>query len=208
MSQFPAEPPSALSHGAPAAAPPPGVSLPGLFWIFFQIGALSFGGGLSAWIYREIVTKRGWMTDIDFHTGLALSQVLPGVNNVNMALHVGQRLRGAIGAFTCVFAMVAPPFFFIIGLATIYDQVKDIAWMQDMLDGAAAAAVGLLVSVAARSAHGTFRGIAPIAIAIAFIVAIGFLRWPMIPVVLSLAPLSVALAWWTRRGSAGGQGDA
>ena len=199
MSSSPAVPPSAA---------PPGATLPALFWIFFQIGALSFGGGLSAWIFREIVTKRGWMKDADFHTGLALSQVLPGVNNVNMALHVGQRLRGAIGAFICVFAMILAPFFFIIGLATIYDQVKDIAWMQDMLDGAAAAAVGLLVSVAARSAYGTFRGILPYAIAIAFIVTIGLLRWPMIPVVLCLAPLSVMFTWLTRVGGPWGKPDA
>ena len=183
-------------------------SLPGLFWIFFQIGAMSFGGGLSAWIYREIVTKRGWMTDIDFHTGLALSQVLPGVNNVNMALHVGQRLRGAIGAATCVGAMLLAPFFMIIGLATAYDQIKDIAWVHDLLDGVAAAAVGLLVSVAARSARGTFHGVAPFAVAIAFIVIIGLLRWPMIPVVLTLAPLSVALVWWTGRRKAAGGRDA
>ena len=196
------------SPDAPSSANPPGATLPALFWIFFQIGALSFGGGLSAWIFREIVTKRGWMKDADFHTGLALSQVLPGVNNVNMALHVGQRLRGAIGAFICVFAMILAPFFFIIGLATIYDQVKDIAWMQDMLDGAAAAAVGLLVSVAARSAYGTFRGILPYAIAIAFIVTIGLLRWPMIPVVLCLAPLSVLFSWLTRVGGPWGKRDA
>lgn len=207
MSQSPADTPSAASSGATPPALPV-VSLPALFWIFFQIGALSFGGGLSAWIYREIVTKRGWMTNIDFHTGLALSQVLPGVNNVNMALHVGQRLRGAIGSITCVFAMVVAPFFFIIGLATIYEQIKDIAWMQDMLDGAAAAAVGLLVSVAARSAHGTFRGIMPFAIAIAFIVTIGILRWPMIPVVLCLAPLSVAFTWLSRSGGPWGKRDA
>ena len=204
-------PPAAAPSAAPPGATPPVmpvVSLAGLFWIFFQIGALSFGGGLSAWIYREIVTKRGWMKDADFHTGLALSQVLPGVNNVNMALHVGQRLRGAIGAFTCAFAMILAPFFFIIGLATIYDQVKDIVWMQDMLDGAAAAAVGLLVSVAARSAYGTFGGILPYAIAIAFIVTIGLLRWPMIPVVLCLAPLSVMFTWLTRNGGPWGKRDA
>lgn len=199
--------PAAPPIGAPPLKQPVG-SLPGLFWIFFQIGALSFGGGLAAWIHREIVTKRGWMTDIDFHTGLALSQVLPGVNNVNMALHVGQRLRGAIGAATCVGAMLLAPFFMIIGLATIYDQIRDIAWVHDMLDGVAAAAVGLLVSVAARSARGTFHGIAPFAIAIAFIVIIGFLRWPMIPVVLTLAPLSVALVWWTSRRKAEGARDA
>jgi chromate transporter len=205
MSQPSADPPPAAPSGATPSVLPV-ASLPALFWIFFQIGAMSFGGGLAAWIHREIVLKRGWMTEIDFHTGLALSQVLPGVNNVNMAVHVGQRLRGVVGSLTCVFAMLLAPFFMIIGLATIYEWIKDIAWMQDMLDGVAAAAVGLLVSVAARSARGTFRGIPPFAIAIAFIVTIGILRWPMVPVVLVLAPLSVLLVWLTRgRGLLGGR---
>lgn len=178
----------------------PSASLPELFWIFFQIGAMSFGGGLSAWIHREISTKRGWMSDTDFLTGLALCQVLPGVNNVNMAVHVGQRLRGVIGAVTCVFAMLLAPFFAIIGLAAVYDQIQGIPWMYDLLDGIAAAAVGLLVSVALRSARGTFRGIAPFLVALAFIITVGLLRWPMIPVVLCLAPLSVILAYLTRKG--------
>lgn len=207
MSPPTADTPTAAPIGDDPLKRPIG-SLPGLFWIFFQIGAMSFGGGLSAWIYREIVTKRGWMTDMDFHTGLALSQVLPGVNNVNLALHVGQRLRGAIGAATCVGAMLLAPFFMIIGLATVYDQIKDIAWVHDLLDGVAAAAVGLLVSVAARSARGTFHGIVPFAVALVFIVIIGILRWPMIPVVLTLAPPSVALVWWVSRRKAEGDRDA
>lgn len=202
---------SPSSANTPSDTPPdgtsPAVSLPALFWIFFQIGAMSFGGGLAAWIHREIVTKRSWMSETDFLTGLALCQVLPGVNNVNLAIHVGQRLRGVIGSLTCVIAMLSAPFFIIIGIATVYDRIRDIAWLHDVLDGVAAAAVGLLVSVALRSARGTFRGIAPFAIAAALFVTIGLLRWPMIPVVLCLAPLSVILAWLTRSGGLlGGRG--
>ena len=195
-----AESSSAAARPSQNASPVPFASLPELFWIFFQIGAMSFGGGLAAWQHREIVTKRHWMAETEFLTGLALSQVLPGVNNVNMAVQVGQRLRGVIGSITCAGAMLVMPFFAIIGLAAVYDQVKGVAWLSDMLDGVAAAAVGLMISVALRSARGTFRGIVPFAIALALIVSVGILRWPMIPVVLCLAPLSVLLAYLTRSG--------
>lgn len=190
----PDDPTPAISSQNPAA------SLPEMFWIFFQIGAMSFGGGLAAWQYREIVSKRHWMTEQEFLTGLALAQVLPGVNNVNMAVHIGQRLRGVIGAVTCAFAMLMPPFFAVIALGVFYDQIQGVEWLNDMLDGVAAAAVGLMVSMALRSAEGTFRGVAPFAIAAALIVTVGILRWPMIPVVLCLAPLSVVLAYLTRKG--------
>ncbi len=54
------------------------VPLASLFLVFFRVGLFSFGGGLSGWIYREVVTLRGWMSDDDFFSGLALSQILPG----------------------------------------------------------------------------------------------------------------------------------
>jgi chromate transporter len=206
MSQPPADPSSPPSADTSTARPAdrPHASLAELFWIFFQIGALSFGGGLAAWVHREVVLKRGWMSETEFLTGLALCQVLPGVNVVNLAVHVGQRLRGAIGALTCTVAIVFVPFFAIIGLATIYDQIKDIDWIHDFLDGVAVSAVGLLVSVALRSVRGTFKNIAPYIAAIALIVLVGILHWPMIPVVLCVAPLSVLAAWFTRARPAGG----
>ncbi len=189
----------------PASPTKPVAPLAELFWIFFQIGAMSFGGGLTAWVHREIVAKRGWMNETEFLTGLALSQVLPGVNVVNLAVHVGQRLRGAIGSVTCVVATIFVPFFVVIGLVTVYDQIKEWSWLSDVLDGVAVAAVGLMVSVALRSVRGTFHGPAPYVIAIALIVMIGVLRWPMIPIVLALAPLSVLCAWLTRNRATGGR---
>lgn len=198
---------SSDSPSSPPASPSakPVVSLPELFWIFFQIGATSFGGGLIAWVHREIVTKRGWMNESEFLTGLALCQVLPGVNIVNLAVHVGQRLRGAIGAAVCTVAVVFAPFFIVIGLVTIYDQIRGLPWLADFLDGVAVAAIGLMVSVTLRSVRGTFHGIAPYAVAIGLIVMVGVLRWPMIPIVLVLTPLSVLCAWLMRNRAAGGR---
>lgn len=190
--------PPAPPTGAPPGQVTPVAPLPTLFWIFFQIGALSFGGGLAAWVHREIVLKRHYMTETEFLTGLALCQVLPGVNVVNLSVHIGQRLRGLVGALTCTFAILAVPFFAVIGLATAYQYVRDIAWFHDFLDGVAVSAVGLLVSVALRSVRGTFHSFVPYLVAIGLIVAVGVLRWPMIPVALTAATVSVAAAWFMR----------
>lgn len=183
----------------------PFASLPTLFWIFFQIGLMSFGGGLSAWVHREIVLKRGWMSEPEFFTGLALCQVLPGVNVVNLAVHVGQRLRGVVGAAVCTVGILLAPFFIVIALATVYDQIKHIAWLHAFFEGVAVSAVGLMVSVALRSVRGTFHGIVPYVIALTLIVTVGVLRWPMIPLALTLGPLSVLAAWWIQRRAARGR---
>ena len=195
----PDDPTPAVSSHNPAA------SLPVLFWIFLQIGAMSFGGGLSAWVHREFVLKRNWMTETEFLTGLALCQVLPGVNVVNLAVHVGQRLRGAIGSIVCTVGILFVPFFVVIGLAAVYDHIKEWPWLGDFLDGVAVSAVGLMVSVALRSVRGTFRGVMPFIVALTLIVTVGLLRLPMIPIALTMAVLSVAVTWLTRRRLAGGR---
>ncbi len=60
-----------------------------------MVGLFSFGGGLTAWFHREVVLVRGWMTDDEFFSGYSLAQLLPGVNSTNMAVYIGQHVRGA-----------------------------------------------------------------------------------------------------------------
>ena len=97
-------------------AVPARVPLASIYWVFFQIGVMSFGGGLVSWIHREVVTVRGWIKEEEFLSGMALSQILPGVNSTNTAIFVGQRVRGgigatvALGAFLCLlFGAVLSP---------------------------------------------------------------------------------------------------
>jgi len=180
------------------------VSLPAIFGLFFQIGMLSFGGGLSAWLYREIVERRHWLTAADFLSGLALGQILPGINTANLAVYTGQRLRNVPGAAVALFGLLLAPFFIIIGLATVYARIDAIPWAHNFLRGVATAAVGLLLSVPLKSVRHTVRGIGPLAILVVIVITVGLWRWPMVPVVLCITPVSVAFAWWAKRGEHAG----
>jgi chromate transporter len=173
----------------------PSVSLISLFLVFFRIGLFSFGGGLSGWIYRDVVTVRGWMSDADFMSGLALSQILPGANVTNLSVYIGQRLRGPIGSVCAVTGLVIGPFFAVIGLLAAYDRLATMPWIQDGMSGAAAAAIGLLLVVAIKGARGASNGLVPFMFLIATFIAVGLLQWPLVPVVLVLAPVSVFFAW-------------
>lgn len=195
------EPNSAAPHNAPNPDPngAPTATLASLFWLFFQIGAMSFGGGLMAWVYREVVDKRRWISSTDLMSGVALAQVLPGVNIANLSIYVGQHLRGALGAAVCLSALLTAPFFLIIGLAAIYAQIDSIPWAHNFMAGVATAAVGLVLSVTLRSVRNDVRGIGPKAVLLGVFIAIGVLRWPLVPVIACVAPLSVALAWYASR---------
>jgi chromate transporter len=188
------------------------VSLAMIYWIFFQVGALSFGGGLSAWLYRDTVGKRKLLSDADFISAMTLAQILPGVNMTNLSVYVGQRLRGLAGSVTAVVALISLPFVSILFLASIYETyIAHNPTLQLFLDGVAVSAVGLLLSMAARAVRVTRMQGSQLVIMGLVAFAVGVLRWPMIPVILVLAPISVALVWpWGQsgKGSSGDEGNA
>lgn len=184
---------------------PPHVSLGTIFWIFFQIGSLSVGGGLTAWLYREIVEKRKLLSGADFMGGMTLAQVLPGINMTNMSVYVGQRLRGVNGALAAMAGLLLVPFFAIITVGSIYAQLKAQPGLHHVLDGMAAGAVGLLLAMCIKAVKVTRMNTVQLGIGGAVILLVGVLRLPMVPVILVLAPISVWLAWLATRGDDAGK---
>jgi chromate transporter len=185
------------SHGAPR------VSLAALFTTFAKIGLMSFGGALSGWMYREIVQRRHWLEEEEFLSGLALGQIMPGANVANLSLFIGQRLRGGMGALVSLTGMLLPPMALVLVLAAGYLRLDDVLWLHRLVGGVAAAAIGLTAMVGLRATRRVERRPAPMAVLLVIFLAVGVLRWPMVPVVLVVAPLSVALAFVAaRRGHA------
>lgn len=175
------------------------VSLPALIGVFMKIGMMSFGGALSGWMHREIVARRGWIDEDDFLSGLALGQIMPGANVANLSLYIGYRLRGGIGAAAALVGMLLPPMVIVILLALLYERVAGIAFVHRFVDGVAAAAIGLTVMVGIRAARRVDRRLGPVAVLAVVFLAVGLLRWPMVPVVLCVTPASVLLAWLGER---------
>ena len=170
--------------------------------VFLKVGGLSFGGGPVGWVHREVVTLRAWLTEEQFMADLAFSQIFPGTNISNLAVCIGQRLRGFIGAATALTALLLVPFFAVIGLAMAYGSIRDRPWVQSALDGVAAAAIGLILLIAVKGARSASRSMrASVAFAATFL-CVGILQWPMVPVVIVVGTLSVIAAWPRKTGDA------
>ena len=182
-----------------AAAP---VSLWSIYRLFFTVGAMSFGGGLTAWFHREVVLVRGWMTDDQFFSGYSLAQVLPGVNSTNMAVYIGQHVRGALGSCVALGAMLTGPFFVVIAAATAYHWLVALPGFSAAMAGIATVAVGMIFRMGATSAKTSMRHWPSVLVLIATFVTVGLLRWPLIWVVLALAPISIAASWRRSGGAA------
>jgi chromate transporter len=189
---------SARDDTAPAAPQEAAgaVSLPDIMLLFGRVGLTSFGGGLSAWIYREVVSQRNWLSDEEFLGALTLSQILPGSNVINLSIYVGQRLRGPLGSVTAVAALLLPPMALIVLLASVFHRFTQLVALHDFLEGVAVAAIGMTASVGlktARSAVATRRW--PLLLIAVVFVAVGVLHWPLVPVALAVAACGLTLAW-------------
>jgi chromate transporter len=170
------------------------VSLWHLFLCFIKIGVTSFGGSTQAWIFRAIVEERQWLTENDFLTGLTIAQILPGANPVNLSLYVGQRLRGSIGALVATLGMVVPAICIVLIVGAVYARLAHFPLTHFLLIGIATVGVGATLAAGLKVVRKIEREPAIILVGLATFVTVGVLHWSMAPVVVVLAPISVALA--------------
>jgi chromate transporter len=120
---------------------------------------------------------------------------------VNFSIVFGARFRGAAGAAAAFVALLGPPVVIVTAIGFLYSQFGDVEALRRILAGVTAAAAGLIIAMTAKMATPLVRGRLGAAPAIALIVfaAAGLARWPLPWVLIVLAPISVALAWWMRR---------
>lgn len=177
------------------AAERPGVSLLSIAIVFFWMGALSFGGGMTGWVYRTVVLKHGWLTDAEFIQAMTVAQTLPGGNVANLTAYIGNQLRGIPGALVGLFFLLLTPAVSVVVLFVFYQQIATYPIVGVALEGVAAGAVGLLILMAWKTGaelRGNVVGL--VFLALTFI-AVGVLKLNLLVVMLCLAPISVALAW-------------
>jgi chromate transporter len=169
-----------------------------LFTGFLGLGLIGFGGVLPL-ARRMLVEDRRWLTPEEFTDLLGLCQFLPGGNIINMSVAVGMRFRGWRGALASIFGIIAAPTVIVICLGVVYDRYRDEPQVQALFAGLAAAAAGLLISLAWKVMRPLLGQPWALAVVAAMFVAIALLRMPLLATMLCLAPLSVLISWRMRR---------
>ena len=171
-------------------------TLGALFRVFLAIGMQSFGGGLSSWIRREVVQRRGWMEEGAFLSGLALCQIVPGPNAVNMAVFVGTTLRGRAGAVAALGGMLLVPLVLVLALGAAFAGVRDVPGLESAMAGLGCVAIGLNLATGLRMTRRSIRGPAAFGVTVAAAVGVGILG-ANLP--LALAVLIPGSLWLARR---------
>jgi chromate transporter len=163
--------------------------------LFLFIGLTSFGGGISAYIRRLVVTQKRWLTDEEFLPGLGLVQLLPGANVAGLAVYIGNHLKGPLGSAVALLCLFVPPFVTTCALGFLYFHAGRTADASAILMGVTAAACGLMASMVFESGQKAIKGAFDVVlILLTFaLVRVAHLHVPF--VILIVAPLAL---WWHR----------
>lgn len=169
-----------------------------LFFTFNRLALQGFGGVLAV-AQRELVERKGWLSRDEFVEMLALSQVLPGPNVVNLGLMLGDRFFGLKGALAAVAGMLAVPLVIVLLLTVAYAEFSRLSVVSGALRGMGAVAAGLIIATAIRlmTTLGSNRLGPPLAalFAVLTFVTIVWLRWPLVWVVAGLGTTAVAITY-------------
>lgn len=129
-----------------------------LSWLFFKIGALSFGGAYTvlALLQFEAVDYYGWLTTEQYIDGLAINELTPGPL-IMVAAFVGFAAYGILGATLATFFIFLPAFLFVLVGAPYFESIRKNLKIKVYLAGVSAAVVGLIANFLIRISFEVFQ---------------------------------------------------
>ncbi len=120
-----------------------------LFFVFFKIGAVTFGGGLAMLpiIEKELVIKRNWVTKDTLLDYFAIGQATPGIIAVNVATFLGYSRAGILGAIIATLGVVTPSIIIISIIAKFLSGFSENITVKKALAGINVVVAALLTKV-------------------------------------------------------------
>lgn len=105
--------------------------------LFLRLGATSFGGPAAhiALMRSEVVDRRKWLTDQQFLDLLGATNLIPGPNSTEMAIHIGFLRAGFAGLVVAGTCFILPAMLIVTGLAWLYLQTSQLPQLEWLLYG-------------------------------------------------------------------------
>lgn len=113
-----------------------------------KIGAFTLGGGYAMIpiMEREFVDKNQWMDRQEFMDIMVVAQTTPGIFAVDMASHIGYKLRGVWGGIVGAVGIALPSIIAIMIIAMFFHNIKDNPWVEKFFRGVRPAVVALIAA--------------------------------------------------------------
>ncbi|MDO9023446.1 chromate transporter [Zwartia sp.] len=173
-------------------------SLGELFNTFSMLAIQGFGGVL-AFIERELVQKKKWMTREEFVEEWAIARTMPGPPALNLCIMVGARYFGWRGALVSLAGMFMFPTMIILTLAIAYAQFGNQPQVVDALRGMGAVAAGMIGATGIKLLSALKTNPLGVkvcaALAILSFVGIAILQWRLLYILIVLGGIGYVLAF-------------
>ena len=126
----------------------PRPALARLTQVFLVIGNTTFGGGnpTMAALQRELVDRRGWITQEDYALAYALANITPGTNVLAFCAAVADLILGVRGAIAAVLAVTVPSAVLAVLLTYGYESWRTNSIVMAAIGGTVAAVAGMMWS--------------------------------------------------------------
>lgn len=174
-----------------------------IFISFFKTSVCTFGGGYAALpvLKNEISGRRKWVTEDELLNYYSMSECVPGIIAVNVAVFCGYKLKKTAGAVTALAASVLPSVIIMLLAATVLDKVLESPAAEHIFGGIRIGVTALLVKVTFDTAVKIYkdnsRKYVPVLIFTAAAATLMFLHLSAVVVVLCALALGLAgLIYW------------
>jgi chromate transporter len=125
----------------------------GAFLLYFlRLGTIGFGGpiALTGYMQRDLVERRGWVSEQEYKDGLSLAQLAPGPLAAQLAIYLGWVRAGIAGATLVGLAFVGPSLLMVLALSAAYVRYGGLPWMQGVFYGVGAAVIAVIAQSALK----------------------------------------------------------
>jgi len=105
--------------------------------LFLRLGFTAFGGPAAhiALMEEAVVRQRGWVTRAEFLDLLGATNLIPGPNSTEMAIHLGHRRAGWAGLVVAGTAFIVPAMGIVLAFAWVYVRYGSLPAVAHLLVG-------------------------------------------------------------------------
>ena len=142
--------------------PPVRVPLPQLARLFLRLGAIAFGGPAAhiAMMRDEVVDRRRWLTDREFLDLVAATNLIPGPNSTEMAIHLGYRHGGMAGLLVAGASFILPATLIVGTIAWAYARYGEAPQVGWLMYGIGPVVIAIVAQALVKLGRSAVRGVA------------------------------------------------
>jgi len=115
--------------------------------LFFKLGVVSFGGPAAhiAMMENEVVRRRRWLSRDEFLDLLGATNLIPGPNSTELAIHIGRRQAGWPGLLVAGSCFILPATFIVTALAWAYVRYGSLPQADALLYGVKPVVIAIIL---------------------------------------------------------------